>query len=255
MGDTKREKVAIVGFTEHRSETPWDDLEFDIWGLNGLYVYKDCRRFTRWFDLHPFATIGPERIKAYGQMPITVMLQEPHPEVPRSVTFPKAAVERGLGTEYFTNSISWMVGLAICENYREIHIYGVDMAQDTEYRFQRANLEYICGIGKGMGRKIVIATGSDLVSATHQYGYGTDSGLRKKYMGKLADISGRMKALDAHIEKATRERLVLQGAGQQINHFLQSMSVADHTSMIPDHPDQPEHPDIATEPKSTDLEV
>jgi hypothetical protein len=90
-----------------------------------------------------------------------------------------------------------------------------------------------------MGRKVYVPTESDLLSATHLYGFEHDSGLRKRYKARHKELVGRMQALDREIERMSRERILLQGADQQVAHFLQSYAVPDHTSMEPDHPEIP----------------
>ena len=236
--EQKRSKVAIVGFTPSRKAAPWKDDAFEIWGLNALYKYPDCPRFTRWFDLHDFRRIPDERLTVYKTMPIPVFLQDEHPAVPNSVKFPRPRLKELFG-DYWTNSISWMVGLAIAENFKEIHVYGVDMAQDSEYRFQRNNLEYFLGMARGMGRTVFVPKTSDLLSATHEYGFGDDGGLRAKLKERLVDLQGRMQGLDQQIANMQRERHVLEGAKQAHTWHLQSLTVPDSDSMDPFHPDEP----------------
>lgn len=49
-----RDKVAIVGFSETtRALAPYDNPEYEIWGLNEEYHYPWMKRFDRWFQLHP----------------------------------------------------------------------------------------------------------------------------------------------------------------------------------------------------------
>lgn len=235
----KPKKVAIVGFTPTRQHAPWGDPSFEIWGLNALYKYQDCPRFDRWFDVHGPDHIPPDRIAAYASMSIPVYLQEVHPKVPNSVRFPKQELEKALGSRYFTNSISWMVALALAENFEEIHVYGVDMAQDTEYRFQRPNLEYWLGRAESMGRRVYIPDGSDLLGATHQYGFETDNKMRKKLKERLDDLNKRTAGLDQNIQRMSHERQTLEGAKQNLTWMIQSMTVPDSDSMEAFHPDAP----------------
>ena len=236
----KRDKVAIVGFTPSRKYAPWDDESWEIWGLNALFKYPDCKRFTRWFDLHNFDRIPDERFDAYAKMPIPVYLQRQHPKIPNSVEFPRERLKEVLGSDYWTNSISWMVGLAIAENFRAIHVYGVDMAQDTEYRFQRPNLEYWLGVARGMGRETFVPKTSDLLAATHEYGFGDDHGLRAKLKERLSDLQQRIQGIDHQVAQMQQQRHVLEGARQAHTWHLQSLTVPDSDSMDPFHPDEPE---------------
>lgn len=58
---TKR-KVCIVGFAETtRDLAPWDDPEYEIWGLNEENNFPFMKRWDRWFQVHPrwdFSRLG-----------------------------------------------------------------------------------------------------------------------------------------------------------------------------------------------------
>lgn len=231
-------KVAIVGFTPTRTQAPFADKGFEIWALNALYKYPDVPRASRWFDLHALDIIPDERYAAYASMPCPVYLQEVTPKVPNSVQFPAQALRERFGG-YWTNSISWMVGLALLEGFTEIHIYGVDMAQDTEYRHQRPNLEYFIGLARGMGVKVYIPETADLLMATHEYGYGSDRGLRRKLKERREELSKRVHGLDQQVAKMQQEKLVLDGALQNLTWMINSLTVADVDSMEPQHPEVP----------------
>src|SRR6185503_1746112 len=70
--------------------------------------------------------------------------------------FPKAAVEAHFG-RYFTSSPGWMIGQALMEGVKELHIYGIHLATEIEYIEQRPNFEMLCGALLGRGdRKSVV---------------------------------------------------------------------------------------------------
>ena len=56
-------KLAIVGMAKtSRNRVPWEDPDFEIWGLNEAYFggHKDAegiqpffKRWDRWFQMHP----------------------------------------------------------------------------------------------------------------------------------------------------------------------------------------------------------
>lgn len=231
-------KVAIVGFTPTRTQAPFADRDFEIWALNALYKYPDVPRASRWFDLHALDIIPPDRLAAYAGMPCPVFLQDKTPKVPNSVKFPAEKLRSRFGG-YWTNSISWMVGLALLEGFTEIHIYGVDMAQDTEYRHQRNNLEYFLGMARGMGVTVYVPPTSDLLMATHEYGYGSDGGLRRKLKERREELAKRVQGLEQQTGKMQQEKLVLDGALQNLTWMINSLTVADVDSMEPLHPEIP----------------
>ena len=78
---------------------------------------------------------------------------------------------------YFTNTISYMIALAIYEEYKEISVFGVDMAtsnpplENTEYSHQRPSCEYYLGLAVGRGIKTYIPPCADLLKARFNYGF------------------------------------------------------------------------------------
>lgn len=169
----RRPAVAILGFTDHRTLAPFDDPRFEVWGLNELYRYMDPAKFTRWFEIHPrswFEKDDPAHIEGLAKLTIPVYMQDHYDDIPPSVRFPKEAVEAAAGT-YMTSSIAWMIGLALAEGFEEIHVYGVDMAQDTEYAEQRPCCEFLLGLAQGRGIKTYLPPTSDLLSAVGQYAF------------------------------------------------------------------------------------
>lgn len=210
-GPRKRRAVAILGFTDHRKLAPFDNPDFEIWGLNELYRYMPVAQFTRWFEIHDrayFEANDAEHLKSLATLPLPVYMQTTHPDIPNAVALPKAAIEAKCGT-YMTSSIAWMLGLAIAEGFEEIHVYGVDMAQDTEYKEQRPCCEYLIGLARGMGIKVVVPVTSDLMKAVGQYGFGGEASafsakitermewLHRERNQKLAQIA----ALDKEFEQ------------------------------------------------------
>ena len=218
--------VAIVGFTDHRVQAlalPQD--RFELWGLNELHRYHTKEvaegRFSRWFEVHPRDVLepDPEHLKTLGQMTIPVYMHRHWDDIPPSVPFPRHFIEEALGETYFTSSIAWEIAYAILliqtrwaeQGHRddaEIHVYGVDMAQETEYAEQRNCCEFWLGVAKGMGIKTYVPPTADLLKAIGQYGFGeTATEFSLKLKERLAwlhaqdnDRLANIRGLDAEYE-------------------------------------------------------
>ena len=184
----KRTKVAIVGFTGTREQAPYNDPEFEIWTVNNLYRFVP--RQDRVFELHTREQIaadlthgvdGKTYVEELASMTIPVYMQEKYPDIPASIKYPLDKMIDEFGIErsninhkpdaYFTNSISFMIALAIYEGFKEIHVYGVDLAIGVEYIEQRPSCEYYLGIAKGRGIKLFLPIESDLLKTRFIYGY------------------------------------------------------------------------------------
>lgn len=139
-----RKKVCIIGFAPgsmRLAAVHFGDSDMEFWGLNQLYMAfpEMVQHATRWFQFHAKtsydANIGRDHkhhdwLAAQTEFPI--YMQKREPDVPCSIPLPKDLILSKF-RPYFTNSISWELALAIHEGFEEIHVYGVDMAQDSEY--------------------------------------------------------------------------------------------------------------------------
>lgn len=182
-------KVAIVGYTPSRELAPFNDPSWEIWGLNDLYRFVP--RYDRWFEFHGKHRDGYIHNPKPGRLPwqevkaqlatmqCPVYLQDVVPEIPNSVKFPLEEILNEFGqyfldkkyAKYFTNSVSFMLALAIYEKYDEIHVYGVDMATSSEYGHQRPSCEFWLGVAIGRGITIHVPEEADLLKSRFMYGY------------------------------------------------------------------------------------
>lgn len=211
-------KVAIVGFAESRKKAPYDDETFEIWALNDMYT--ETPRATRWFEIHERNFLdsyasrveGNSHIGKLKSLEIPIYMQKHHEDIPNSVEYP---LEEYLTKyrDYFTNTVSYMICLAIDEGFDEIHIYGVDMAQNTEYSEQRPSCEYWIGYAEGKGIKVYIPPESDLLKQAFRYGYEDDTTMKSKLSARQEELQGRINQ-----NECNREYVV----DQLISRLLQS---------------------------------
>jgi hypothetical protein len=181
-------KVAIVGCSESKSLAPFDDESFEIWGVNNLYML--IPRATRWFEIHQITQNGKnylrrgsldfrgQKVDEYlEQLGIwtkekncPVYMQQKWDIIPTSIIYPLQDITTKFGG-YFTNTVSYMLALALHENFDEIHVYGVDMAVSGEYFHQRPSCEFFLGIAVGLGKKVYIPPEADLLKTRFLYGF------------------------------------------------------------------------------------
>lgn len=101
--------------------------------------------------------------------------------------------------DYFTNSVCYMIALAIAEGYQKIELYGVNQAGLFEYMEQRKGVEFWIGYALGKGIEVYINPPSSLLTNTKNtpYGYEDSEGLKteRKAKGgikKVLDLVGYM---------------------------------------------------------------
>lgn len=195
----EKNKCYIVGCAGSKELVPWDDPDAEYWGVNNLYgVPLKGAHFDRWFEIHNIwydknlncllrrgnkdfrGQSVADYLKGLAALNIPVYMQKYWVDaVPNSVPYPLQEViqffkDKGLTSDmakYLTNTISIETALAIREGFKEIQIWGVDMAVGTEYEHQRPSCEFWLGIAQGMGIKIYIPDEADLLKTRFIYGF------------------------------------------------------------------------------------
>lgn len=70
--------------------------------------------------------------------------------------YPLDAVVNHFGTDYFSSSFDYAIALAIYKEYKEIHLYGINMTKTAEYAWQRPGANFWCGMAKGRRIEVVL---------------------------------------------------------------------------------------------------
>ncbi len=107
---------------------------------------------------------------------VPVYMLDRQDDIAQSVRYPIEDVTALIGnatgkkTPYLESSIAYMLALAILELKPgdRVAIFGVDLHCDSEYAYQRPNLEYLIGLARGRGIKVIIPPQSALL--THEKG-------------------------------------------------------------------------------------
>lgn len=237
----KRKKVAILGFAESWKLAPFADPSFEIWGLNELYAliqHLPHGRWDRWFEIHSreVYVADTKRLGDHeanlAKLNVPVYMQRTIPEVPNSVVYPMDKICEAFPNPspgwkpYFNNTISYMIALAIYEGFEEIHVYGVDMASDSEYGSQRPSCEYFIGLATGRGIKTYIPPVSDLLKTIFFYGYEqpSEEAFTAKLKNRNAELQAKAAAIQEEIKQKNDALQQYYGAMQDCQHIMKNWS-------------------------------
>ena len=239
----KKSRVHIVGFAPSWVETPWNDLEAERWGLNSLHRVATGRPFDRWFQLHD---LGQHHREDYehinwlkqANMPIYMFAEHLDGwDIPTVVPYPREEILKFFAPyAYFTNSISWMLGLAIMEGFKEVGIYGVDMSQTQEYKDQRPSCEYLIGWAQGLGIKVYVPNTADLLKSTHLYGAQEADPFIDKLEARVQMLTQQKSQHDQQAQQHRDAALQLAGAIEDAK-WLRTTWVPPRTSNPPEPPE------------------
>jgi hypothetical protein len=157
-------------------------------------------------------------IESLNLLECPILMQKQWPEIPHSVAYPINEIIAKYGG-YFTNTISYMIAYAIYLGAKEIGIWGVDMAVDSEYHHQRPSCEYFIGLAKGMGINVVIPAESDLCKVLFLYGFQEKEKIEWKK--KLDLLAGN---LEGQINNAQNQLTIHQKKMEQAIGARQAMA-------------------------------
>jgi hypothetical protein len=220
------DRVYIVGCATTKDSVPYKDDAAEFWGVNNLYgVPLPGARFSRWFEIHniwfdpnvkKLLRRGDQDfrgqpvdlyMKGLAALGIPIYMQQFWPDiVPNSVPYPMADMMKFYmepnerkpwsmdlsQARYLTNTISLEIALAIYEGFKEIQIWGVDMAVGTEYAQQRPSCEFWAGVARGMGINVYIPSEADLLKTRFIYGF--EEPLQNEFSKKMKKLKKDMNA-------------------------------------------------------------
>lgn len=197
----KPSKVALVGFAMGtRHQTPFFDSDCEVWGLNELYLH--IPRFDRWFQMHGWQELennlrDGRHLEWLQKCDKPIYMQKHHKNIPMSIAYPLKEMVAEFG-EYFTHTVAYMLALAIYEEFKEIHLYGIEMSP-PHYIRQRPNVEYLIGIARGRGIKVHIPEESTFLRS--RASRGRKASLRFQISHRLATLEGRVAKLDSDLKQ------------------------------------------------------
>jgi len=221
-------KVALIGKAANtQKDAPFDDSTWEIWTLYDMVQRGEVPRTDRHFELHRLDKFRDQEPEYYQWLKLDhgmpLYLREEVTDIPHGIAYPVADVTDRFG-RYFTNTVSWMIAMAIDEKVDEIGLWGVDMAADTEYGSQRPSCEYFLGLAVGQGIKVSIAKGSMLLRNNELYGFETDSGEQRQIIrGKRGEVASLLGRLREDRNQAALNAAACEGALQILDFWQRSL--------------------------------
>ena len=221
--------VAILGFVdmERQANAARKLKGFDLWGFNDPTPEYSPLKLARWFELHSLYKVDhddPNEPKELRRLGIPIYMVAKHPTIPNSVAYPKDDILAHFKVRYFTNSVSWMLALAIYERRPIIHLYGIDMATregagPDEFGEQRPSIEWLLGWAMGAGIEVVLGEDSDLLKSDVLYGFEehVDSAYVKASIRATAAQAKAQRTLnDYYFYKGAEEAYEVMGRTHQL---------------------------------------
>lgn len=184
-------------------QAPLKDERIEWWALAQLA--RKMPRCDRAFEIHDEYTL-----RQFGILPecelltCPVVMERIYPSVKTCVPFPYGLAESVFKPAcraklFLGNSVAYMLAFALLDphDWKEIHLYGVDMQQGSEYEHQLRSIEHFLGIAIGRGYTVHFPTESELLK--QRFVYGLEDRARAE---ATADIRERIAYFTAERERA-----------------------------------------------------
>jgi len=225
------------------------DESWEIWGCSPGF-WGVAERTTRWFEVHRWEPgapwLSPEYTSFLRAFRGIVYTGGPVPEITNHVVYPLERVEAEFSSYFLSSSLSLMFALAIfeIEDLRAkrragpeklppdelkrldledtIGLWGVDMAANEEYQYQRPGCQFF--ILEAMRRNIgvYLPPESDLMRPLPVYGISEWYPSYIKATTKARQLNELAQGYQAQYEKAKSNLTGVQGEQASLDYFIKT---------------------------------
>src|SRR5512139_1124341 len=222
-------KIAILGAAPSSDKLcPFGDIGWEVWACSpGNYT---APRVDAWFEIHSL-----DRKWVAGNEPYVSALQE-HPRVyvavpdkrlPNAILYPLKEMKEFYGNRRFLDSflqsqVSFMLAFAIMQKPKQIGVWGVDMAAESEYAYQRPGCHYFFDQAAQRGIEIVAPPQSDILEPLPLYGYKEQDPSYWRQKARKKELKAAIAHCDAVIQQAQAEKFAKTGALKDIEYTMQT---------------------------------
>ena len=230
--DAPKKKLCILGTASSMTQAPFKDDSFEFWGVSGLLGSEAKDHLTRVFEIHPWYEVRAmlPLLQNLEGVNIPVYMQDVQKEVPTSVKFPHDEIVKMFYLDtmgdhlYVTNSITWMILLGLYEGYTDFSLFGVHMAHDMEYAYQRASCSWALGIihGRmlaGENYRLHLPEESELMHAEYEYGFDQPTKLMMAIDMRRKRLAMGIQQTDSEMEKLQQQKWKTQGAHEEASYW------------------------------------
>jgi len=164
----------------------------ETWGVNGVYTFskrldklffadEESEVNSAWYDIPKIMSfenltcVFPIKYKRFSDLGLNIEV------------FPLELIQKKFPTEFFSNTIAYMLAYALYYDYEKIWLYGIDMMSNTTYIQEKGGVEFWMGVALGMSAERV-KQGKTPIEIVNTMGSATGktwNGLMYGYWGEL----------------------------------------------------------------------
>lgn len=162
--------VSIIGMGSTMIKCPFRG---EIWAMN--QTYKVAKRIDKLFITDPRINFTGKQNHDFDEingLGIPIVSLHHFPEIKNFEAFPWDDAVEEFKTEFYTNTVCYMLAYAIYNGYEKIDMYGIDMATQREYILERGGIEFWVGFAMGRGIEVTNTKGSMVCKPAMGVPYG-----------------------------------------------------------------------------------
>lgn len=188
--------AAIVGQGATVAHAPFDDPDWEIWGMAWIVHPRD----TLLFDIHHpnFKDVEGKRQHINRHTPEYIahvdgtglpIICHPEAKFKNGIHFPYAEVQAMFpNRDVLESTVSYMMAYAMLKGYERIGLWGCHFIGDMEYLYQLPSVTYLMGVADALGIDVYSAVGGPLMVSGYTAGmYGIDQGKRIRFQPSTLD--------------------------------------------------------------------
>lgn len=235
-----KRRIAILGTVNStRRLAPFDNPDFEIFCTGGDTA-KTTPRFTRWYEVHdpavllnedlnPALWIG-QHLSFLKKQGDKVFVRVESEQLPDATLFPYREIVGTFTPEFITSGPAIILAHILYEElhqkkrnrlkHLEIHLYGLDMADDEERAEQWAGVQHFNQLAEAFGATVLVPEGSTLTRTRLPYPLDNENELAVCLRARRATLLDMKKHFEAMRDDATANLQTLDGAVQEIERTL-----------------------------------
>ena len=238
-----KHKVAILGTTPHRTQAPFADKSWEIWGVGPAMhdMIGTSHRFDRWLEVHnPDIWVTGETANEHTKNTYLpwlrsigpkAMILKPHAVLPQATVIDIERLIRVFGGEsigLIKGSIEWCIAIALLTYHIDqpgqlaaVGAWGVDYATSEERRAQKDGMRHWMDKCRTFGVSFHLPGGSDMNAMPKPYPFNEESPLYRKGQYRQNELRSRMAERQSTADRLARDLRAVQDELQQLSGALQ----------------------------------
>ena len=145
-------EVALIGKGPGWELAPLIGKGVTTWGVNDAVAHRECD-VCFWMDRHLMKDSPMDEL-------VTVSVNTTHTpmysvqkwdDIPSSVEYPREEIFNAFGTDFFADSLCYMVALAIYQGFSTLSLYGFNYSHGSTYMEEKPCVHHWLGVALGKG--------------------------------------------------------------------------------------------------------